>query len=362
MEPLYRASGPVASVALDTTRTTEDAAHEIALRWRRLREDLAGQGADTATLEALDRVVGGTKGIPGPQGEALFAAGGEILGAYTLPRPPSADRAVWLPIPDTTELVTELDDWISYVVAAVDREGADIYGYPPHGGPTTERHFSGATLHIQKVRGGYYANKIYHRRSELVWWQNAAGIAEEVEAAANEVRADVVFAGGDERARGMLREHLSERTQNLLIELSGGSRADAGAMADLRQAVDEGVRETAAALRSGLVLDFNDDLKRDGRAVQGLSLTVEVLRTAQAQKLLMNAGGDRPELWAAADDPMDLAHEHDMLVAPSGAFTAPASAVLLRAATASGATFTRLDNPGDAADGVGAMLRFTMET
>lgn len=365
LEPLYGANGPIASVALDTTRTTEDAAHEIALRWRQRREELAGKGADTATLDALEDVAGGTKGIPGPQGEALFAADGEVIGAYTLPRPPRADRATWLPIPDTTDLVAQLDDGICYVVAAVDREGADIYGYPAHsgpshGGPTSERHYTGATLHIQKVRGGYYANKIYHRRAEHQWWNNAAGIAEEIEKAVNGINADVVFVGGDERARGKLREHLSNPTQDLLIELAGGGRADADAMADLRQAVEEGVQTTAAALRSGLVLDYKEDLKRDARATEGLTATIEALRTSQVSTLLLSMEADRPELWTAAADPMDLARERDTLFAPEGAFTAPGNAVLLRAAVASGATFTRLDNPDEAAEGVGATLRFTM--
>src|SRR5690606_40998668 len=100
LRPLYAAAAAVASVYLDTTRASESAAKEIELRWRGLRESLAEQGADEDTLRALDAVAGGAPGIPGPQGEALFAAEGRLLGAFTLSRPPLRDRAALLPVAD----------------------------------------------------------------------------------------------------------------------------------------------------------------------------------------------------------------------------------------------------------------------
>ncbi|MDT0305140.1 baeRF2 domain-containing protein [Streptomonospora wellingtoniae] len=360
LEPLYRASGPVASVYLDTTRTAEDAAHRIAPRWRGLRKELAESGADEATLEALDSAAGGIDGIPGPQGEALFASGGELIAAYTLSVPPSRDRAALMPVPEPVELVCDLDDGLPYVVVAVDREGADIYAYPAYGDLSEERHTSGATLHINKVPHGGWRQKHRRRHTEEVWFANAAQVASDIEEAVKRVQAAAVFVGGDERALGKLRQYLGHRTAEMLIEISGGGRGDPDAIAELRKSVEEGLRRTAVALRSGLMEDFRQDLGRDGRAVQGMSATCEALRSGRVGRLMISDDrtGER-NLWASATDPLELSDDRARLTDPAEAFEAPAGSLLLRAAQATSASFSRLPDEGDAQDGVGAFLRLT---
>ncbi|KIH97156.1 hypothetical protein LP52_20780 [Streptomonospora alba] len=360
LEPLYRAPGPVASVYMDTTRATENAVHEIGLRWRGLREELSESGADEATLKALDSAAGGVSGIPGPQGEALFAADGELIAAYTLSSPPSRNRASLLPVPDPIELVSDLDDGLPYVVVALDREGADIYAYPAYGSLSEERHTSGATLHINKVPTGGWRQKHHQRHTEEVWFANAAEVAHDVEEAVKNVQAAAVFVGGDERALGKVREHLHHSTAEMLIELSGGGRGDPDAIAELRKSVEEGLRRTAVVLRSGLMEQYAQDLNREGRAVQGLSATCEALRSGQVGRLLL--AGDRtdePTLWASASDPLETAEDRSRMTDPAEAFEAPASSLLLRAAQATSAAFTRLPDSGDAQDGAGAFLRFS---
>ncbi len=361
LERLYRAAGPVASVYLDTTRTTENSAHEIELRWRGQREQLAEKGADEETLKALDSAAGGAKGIPGPQGEALFAARGELLAAYTLSRPPATDRASWWPVADPIELVADLDEGVPYVVVATDRVGADVYAYPAHGDLVGERHFNGATLHINKVPSGGWRQKHQQYHTEEVWFSNAAEVARDVEDAVDMVSASLVFIGGDERARGKLQEHLSERTKELVIELDRGGRGDHDAMEELRRAVDDGLRETAEALRSGRVLDFISDVNREGRAVEGLGDTVSALRLGQVDRLLLNE--DRrgePLLWASRTDPLELAQDRYELTDPTEAIEAPASALMLRAAQSTDSAFTLLPGSDEAEDSTGALLRFSL--
>ncbi|MGH3319088.1 MAG: hypothetical protein ACRDN9_02720 [Streptosporangiaceae bacterium] len=43
LAPLYDRPGPYASVYLDTSRTVEDASHQMELRWRAVRGGLAEQ-------------------------------------------------------------------------------------------------------------------------------------------------------------------------------------------------------------------------------------------------------------------------------------------------------------------------------
>ncbi|WP_131096662.1 baeRF2 domain-containing protein [Streptomonospora litoralis] len=360
LQPLYRATGPVASVYLDTTRSTEDAAHRISLRWRELREELSESGADEATLKALDSAAGGMNGIPGPQGEALFAADGELIAAYTLSQTPSQNRAALLPVPDPVELVGDLDDGLPYVVVAIDREGADVYAYPAYGDLSEERHTSGANLHINKVPTGGWRQKHHQRHTEEVWFANAAEVAHDVEEAVKAVGAAAVFVGGDERALGKLREHLDHRTLEMLVEISGGSRGGTDAIAELRKAVEEGLHRNAVVLRSGLMEQFTQDLGRPGRAVQGLGETCEALRSGRVRRLLMDGDrGNEPSLWASSSDPLEVSDDRARLTEPAEAFEAPASSLLLRAAQATSATFTRLPSAADAREGVGAFLRFT---
>lgn len=76
LRPLYEGTGDYASVYLDASRTTEDAAELVALRWRAAREHLADGGADQATLGALEELV--TSQEHSVPGLAAFAQHGEV--------------------------------------------------------------------------------------------------------------------------------------------------------------------------------------------------------------------------------------------------------------------------------------------
>src|SRR3954463_3451227 len=78
LKPLFDRPGPWACVYLDTSRATEDAPSRRRLRERFVSDQLARQGADAATREALVHRLAGER-LAGPSaGRALFAAGGEV--------------------------------------------------------------------------------------------------------------------------------------------------------------------------------------------------------------------------------------------------------------------------------------------
>ncbi|MBW8482284.1 baeRF2 domain-containing protein [Actinomadura parmotrematis] len=358
LRPLYAVPGPVASIHLDTTRDTEDADKLIELRWRALRDRLAEQGADDATLDAIADVVGGARGVGGAQGEAIFAAGGRVLAVHTMARPPAADSAAWLPVADPLDLVVDRDHQLPYVVVAIDREGADIDGYEAaEQDPATERSYNGSTLHIQKVRGGGPSQRHYHRRAENQWNENAGQVAKEVTATAAEVGAAVIFVGGDERAIGLMKEHL-KKADPPVVEIAGG-RSDNEDQRTLRASLDRALEEAMIASHDEALAEYGARVPQD-TAVEGVPAVVRALRDGQVEALYL--GADRagePELWASPDDPMLLATDPSGLDV-AGAFQAPASALLLRAAAMSDARFTELLDHGDRTQGTGATLRFTM--
>ncbi|WP_019631340.1 Vms1/Ankzf1 family peptidyl-tRNA hydrolase [Actinomadura atramentaria] len=355
---MYETDGPVASVHLDTTRDTADAEKMIELRWRALRDDLARQGADEPTLTALDGVAGGVRGIGGPQGEALYAARGEVLGVHTMARPPARDRASWLPVADPFDLVLDRDHQLPYVVVAIDREGADVFSYAAAAAdPSTARFFNGGTLHIQKVNAGGMAHGHYQRRAENLWESNAEEVARDVERAVRDVAAAVIFVGGDERSIGFMREHLA-KLEPPVVELPGG-RADYSAADSLRSAVDAALERESARTREDVVDDFHNRVSQ-GTAVDGEPGTLRALTDGQVETLLLAADRCGEDwLYSAPDEPRALATVPSVLTDPDRALRAPATALMLRAAALGDAGFSELPAE-DSASPTAATLRFAM--
>ncbi|MFC0039812.1 Vms1/Ankzf1 family peptidyl-tRNA hydrolase [Actinomadura rayongensis] len=356
LRPLYESGGPVASACLDTTRDTPDAEKMIELRWRALREDLARQGADDATLDAMESVAGGVRGIGGPQGEAVFAADGEVLAVHTMASPPVRDRASWLPVPDPFDLVLDRGRLLPYVVAAVDREGADVFAYDvavPD--PATARFFNGGTLHVHKVRGGGMASSHYQRHSENVWEKNAEQVAQDVARAVRDVGAAVVFVGGDQRAIGLLRAHL-DALEPPVVELPGG-RADHDAAGALRASVDAALEDVTARSREDVIDDFHDRISQ-GTAVDNAPGTLRALTDGQVETLLLGAERDgEPWLYGSPDEPRALATVASALpAAADGALHAPATPLMLRSAVLGDAGFSELTDGA----GTAATLRFAL--
>lgn len=356
LRPLYEADEPVASVHLDTSRDVHDADKQIELRWRAARRSLAEQGADEATLDALEEAAGGAPGVPGPQGEALFASGGRLLGAHTMVEPPPSDEAVLWPVPDPLPLMTDRDHQLPHVVVAVDREGADVDGFPAaHHEASFRRTFNGSTLHITRVRAGREAHASYHRRSVNLWSENTAQVAEDIRAAASEVDAAVIVVAGDPKAIGLLREHLAERPPTGRIVYVEGGRGEEEA---LRESVDAAMRE-AMEESHRQVLDDLDAQLAGGRALQGIPAVQDALAEGRVETLLMSP--DRaadPRLFASRRDPKVLATDRAAFGDDPTVFEAPAGGLLIRAAVLGDAGFTELLPPAHCTDGVAALLRY----
>ena len=93
----------------------------MAARWRALRDSLAEQGADTATLDAMEAVAGRHTEVPGPHGQVIVGAGGELRLDTVLPAPPRREIARWAPLPHLMPMVAQLGPVVPYVLAVVDR-------------------------------------------------------------------------------------------------------------------------------------------------------------------------------------------------------------------------------------------------
>jgi peptide subunit release factor 1 (eRF1) len=363
LRPLYAApmNAEVVTVHIDTSREDRDADKRLEISWRDLRRTLEQQGADEPSLAALDAEAGASPHIFGPHGESLFAADGQVLGSFMLSRPPAHNQGSIGPVVDPLETVLDFDHQLAYVVVALDREGGDIDAYPAGAfDPESQRTYDGTTLHLTRVGAGGPSMASYHRRSVNAWTSNAAGVAREVVQAAEEVKAALVFVGGDPKAIPLLHEQLA--AAGLEAEVVGvpGGRGGRDALASLRKAVDEALVEASMDSHTKMMDAYSDALG-EGRAVHGIPAVSEALANGAVETLLLAADREAdPMKWAANSDPRLIASAREGLgSAADDAFEAKAGLLMLRAATATDATFSELLPGTQADDGCAAILRYS---
>src|SRR3712207_6427109 len=105
LRPLFDRPGPWVSVYLDASRDSENAGHEVDLRWRALRATLEEQHADAATVDAVERAIQDHETQPGRYGLAVFATAGQAVLVEPMSAPPAADEAAYGPLPHAMPLV-----------------------------------------------------------------------------------------------------------------------------------------------------------------------------------------------------------------------------------------------------------------
>jgi Bacterial archaeo-eukaryotic release factor family 2 len=361
LRPLAEGRGPWLSVYLDATRATENADHEIDLRWRALREQAAAEGADEATLDAAAEAVHGHPSQPGRYGLALFARAGEVVLAEPLSAPPPSDLATFGPLPHLMPYVVQRGEDIPYVRVLADRTGADVSGLSVGGVSRTREVVGSETFPLRKVHAGGWSHLRYLHAVEEAWKRNAGEVADAAADLADTVGAAVIVVGGDVRAVQHFTERLPKRWQDRVVQTDAGARhagADDEALDDVTiQAVaDVAERHTRAAL------DRFGAQRGDGTAVTGLAEVATRLQRGQVDTvLLVNDASSTDRLWIAPDDPTLVAADAaELRDAGAGEpVQVRADAALLRAAAATGAAIV-LVGPDDAPleQGIGAVLRY----
>lgn len=362
LRPLFDRPGSWVSVYLDATRAGENAVHEVGLRWRGLRERLADQGADAATLNAVEAAVQDHPYQPGRYGLAIFAQAGEVAMLETLPAPPAADEAYLEPLPHIMPLIAQRAAEVPYVRVLTDRTGADLDALSAGGVPRHREVTGSATFPLRKVHVGGWSHRHYLQAVEESWKRNAGDVAAAAADLAQAVDAEVIVAGGDVRAVQTFAGRLPKRWQDRVVRTDAGSRhagADEAALDDVTiQAVaecaDRHVRE---------VIDRYRAQQGDGTAGSGLTDVVIRLQRGQVDTvLLVDDQSSTDTAWIAPDDPTLISVDDHVLreAGVSNPQKVRADAALVRAIAATGAQLV-LIGPGEAplTHGIGAVLRYS---
>lgn len=354
--------GPFASVTINVSRNDETAARELADRWADLDRDLVAAGAADQLRKPIAEAVLEPTGRPGSVGRLVVSNADGIVLDLVLPSRPTRDLAVYGPIPLLLPAYRTLSDSLPYLLAQVDRTGADITVVNALGVNADQVEVQGSHDVIHRVAGGQLSGRRIQNRAEDSWERNAAEVAREIDELIARHHPAVVLLDGDSVAVGHVIDAGSGRLRELVVRLKSGVRADGASVAARDVEITGVLVQQRRSIQAQLLDRFGIEEGRQQAAVQGLDSVVDAARRAQIQELLLHddpasthrvwVGSAPGQLGVLRDEVVALGAEEPVKVRADNA--------LVWAALNSDAGVTLLD-PDDRAlsDGIGALLRWS---
>ncbi len=390
---LYGGAGPWASVYLDATGTEKTGTphvsrQELDLRWRAAREELRREGADDATLNAIDDAIAATPSVVGPASVAVLASHGVVALARTLPVAPTRQVATWSTQPHAADLLRAVDavsepgaagpqfasstrgfgDDVRWVRADVDRTGGTITSFD---GQTSRLH--GEDEFIRKTsdhaRDRIWSNPLDQRAAEVNWDRNSTDVARALHEAVERAGAEVVVLAGDVRARQLVLDRLPPLVAERVVEVDHEvpvrphpeSRLRDRREADATDALLAGapraaIDMTKAARRRERADRFYSGLT-SGRSVHGLGPVSRAARELRIDTLVLNTEPTDRLVWV---DPLHptMVGESKRDTSAESAAQEPADDAIVGAAAAAGAEALIIEADAELVDGLGAILRY----
>ncbi len=363
------AGDDVVSVAFDATRETENGYQAVVTRWRDLRRTLEGRGISSRTLDHVEEQVRIPTHVAGKHGRTIVAGPDGVVIDRVLPDPPSDDTGV-VGL-DIVSLAKVADSTVSYLLAEIDRTGADLtlqrrsaVEYETGGelGSVEGEHDV-----INKVRRAGMASRRLQARAEDSWERNAETVAAELDRIVAERRPELLMLTGDVRAVALVRERLGAEAGEVAAVLDGGSRSAGVNEQAFERKLHEALEVFRAQRREEVLDRFRQEEGREGSATQSVDDVVTALARGQVAELILredttgrNSQLRLRTLWAG-ESPLEIATT-PALLADLGV-TEPrevrADLAIGRAAAEQGAGVTIVDEASaDLVDGVGALLRW----
>jgi hypothetical protein len=362
LQQLSGRQGPFVSVSMDVTRGDEVAARELETRWRDLERGLKESGAPAGLLKSIGDALLEPTGQAGHVGRLVIADASEIVVDLVLPRRPVTEEALFGPAPLVLPAFRALSDRLPYLLAEVDRTGADITVVGPLGTPSDHLQVQGSHDVIHRVAGGQLSQRRIQARAEDSWAGNAAEVAKELETLIAQHHPAVVLLDGDVVAVTDVLSAAGGRLKELAVRLKSGSRAD-GASRTARDVQIEAVIVGQQRADHAALLDrFGTEEGRQQAAVQGLEDAVDAARRAQVQELFLHddpastrtvwMGSQPVEIGVTSDDVRTMGATDPVRVR--------ADTALVWAVLSTDAGLTLLDpDERTLSDGIGALLRWS---
>lgn len=293
LEVVLRPTEPVAVVYLGGV---PDVTNEYQLswdtRWRPLAASLQEQGADAATIKALESAVAAPAAARAARGTgqvAGFARDGEATALVSLPGLEGPDMARYGGPAHLLPLLRWAQDRPPYVQVVIDRTGADLATSIGAASEPVYSEVEGPDDEIERnAPGGFKAQPRYHRRAEDSWAHNAAAVAEATAAALHRVEGKILVVSGDSRAQQLLLEKLPEWVrQSVRIKHINGGRGRDGSQRARADLVTRAVQEAVDEETSTLWQKFLEERSPHGLSVEGAHETISALQGGRIATLIV---------------------------------------------------------------------------
>jgi Bacterial archaeo-eukaryotic release factor family 2 len=296
-----------ASVYLATSLAGETTAGEIGLRWRTARKQLADQGADAATLDALGAAVTGPDNRA--PGVAAFARAGRVLLERGLPAAPVQEITGYAALPHAMPLVAQAPPGVPHLLVSADRSGGELAVAVGQNAVGATERVEGDGWPVHKPSVGGWSQDRYQRSAEEAWANNEKEFAAAVTAAAERTGAELIVLAGDTRARSLLLDHLGQPLRDKVVVVDKEIAADSNVLAEtaaaqIRQRAEQASRDGLDRVRTQLPR---------GRAVQGLADVVAALRDARVSQLFLTGDPSSTATLWIGPGPAELATSADEL-------------------------------------------------
>ncbi len=361
LQALQADAAPCISLYLNTQSERELGPEELSLRWRSLREQVAGAAPDKA-LALLDDAVDGShrRGA----GLVAFTVGEEMKLRLHLEHP-VADYVLAAPLPHLVPLYEWRQDHPTYALVVVDRRSADIHVV---GGLREDEiiEVEGGHDELRKVKPGGWSQRRFQQRAEDSWERNAEVIARGLDRIARDEALDLILVTGDVRAVSYLREKVSSDIAPRIHPLDSAPPTDQD-LEEIRGEVEQRVAALAAGTTERILERFQEERGQGDLAADGLDATLAALRMTQVDTLLVVPDADPGIAWFSRAELTQGATDRSTLeeIGLQDLEEAPAVDVLTRLAICSGAAvrvIPHLDEEQGPAGGMGALLRFRTDT
>jgi hypothetical protein len=354
-----RATGGWSTVHLDLSGDRENPEGLAESRRRSVRDGLGRQGADVATVEAVDAALSTPSGLPSPLARYLIAREGQVVVDETVPGAAPEELLEVGALPRIAPLIRTGVDEFAYLVVQASRDGGDIAVHRTGAFfPETTASVQGRTDTLHKANSGGWSHLNHHEHVEEIWKQTQQELSAEVDRLVLEVRPRLLVVSGDVRARGLLLDALAPASRSVAVELKKDTRSDGSGSADLDRFVAEQVAEVERRERHEALDAFRSrQAQPRPTADTGLRAVVEALRQGQVDTLFVDVPALDGQTLLALDEVPWLATTPEDAAGAPVVGEVPAVEALLRAALLTEARILTADR-ADIGSATAALLRW----
>lgn len=355
---LLETPGPFVSVYFEDSHNTHDAAEQLDLKWRALREQLEREGVNDSVTAEIERAVLDLRPPIGWSGRAVVAGADGVVVNEHLLRPTATTVVRVSELPYIVPIVEHGFETPHYLLVVVDHTGADITVHID--GTFRTETVDGGGYPVHKASGAETAGYGDPQpRSEEAGRKNVRAVAERVAELVDENGADAVFVVGEVRSRSDLLAELPERVLVKAVPLQVGARHSGHDFTEVQQAIEMWFQRRRLSAIDDAAGRFGAEIGRQsGRAAEGLGAVCSALRQGAVDTLIVGEIGDATVV--ADEDLTTVAPNADVLseqgAAPAKTLRADEALPLF--AISVGAALVRTDERIAPADGICAVLRY----